>query len=869
MSVCNAPFSSRADVTAASPSIKLVLPTQIDFSARGGAISKSAPQITHQNHYVPIWYQKGFIVAPSKSLQLLDLDPPRIVLPNGRSKLLRGIHLNRVPANCFVAEDLYTTRFGSVLNDEIERYLFGAIDRLGATAVRAFASGDVIGIHESFQNFFSYLDAQKVRTPKGLDWIKSKYQQLTQLGLMIEMQALRQMHCTMWVESVREIVSAENSDIKFIVTDHPVTIYNSAYPPESSACSYPDDPPIELNGSQTVFALDANHCLILTNLEYAKEPGNVAVKSPRTHARYGGHPTMTRTDAFIRTRKLSSQEVLGINRILKARAHRYIAASDKAWLEPDKLSLEPWEHLGNILLPPSDELWHFGGEIYVGYKDGSTHYQDQFGRTSSSHEYLAKNRRPGPPERNGLCGCGSGSGQRYRNCCENVPLDERPSWDVYSIRERNLMFCRAVQDILGLDTGKSWEDVRRELSDEQVKRIHEAYESLWPRDTDLVALLPRPTAGAFRGLYLGLVDPRTITANVTGWLSYFDQVVIPNPFINAANVKPDYSPTLKSDQYKGQTIKNVVLLMMLEPYIHAGLVHLLPDPTDFSGLMHIVMDMAQERAGKIEADDNDMERFLLLQKDDLRRTTQGMPLDALRRLIERTSPDMNPEGIEQVALYMKEQNILDPLALLQDLPPGKEGAQLQTIKGFNLEVSLFLAKLMGATIYTDTRVHWRHLHAHTSASQGKTLPAWIPLVEKVKSARFMLGDDPVADFDRRMTGKLKDMRTSLREITASIGANSDKPVAKKVIKELLKEFGTAESRMRREWRTIAFADASSPTLQGRVELSIPEHGFERATVNRLLLTHGRAKIVAPTPMAMFIELESPDQGTWKTARPKR
>ena len=764
-----------------------------------------------------------------------------------------------------MAKDLYTTRFGGVINDEVERYLFGDIDRLGATAVRAFASGDVIGIHESFQHFFSYLDAQKVRTPKGLDWIKSKYPQLTQLDLMIEMQALRQMHCTMWVESVREIVSAESSDIKFIVTDHPVTIYNPAYPPGSSACRYPDDPLIELKGSQTVFALDANHCLILTNLEYAKHPGSVDVKSPRTHARYGGLPTLTRTDTFIRTRKLTSQEVVGINRVLKARARRYAAASDRAWLEPDKLSLEPWERLGRILLPPSDELWHFGGEIYVGYKDGSTHYQDQFGRTSGSHEYLAKKRRPGPPDRNGPCGCGSG--QSYRNCCESVPLEERPSWDVYSIRERNLMFCRAVQDILRLDAGRSWEDIRRELSDEQVKRIHEVYESLWPRDTDLVALLPRPTARAFRSLYLGTIDPRTIGINVTSWLSYFDEVVIPNPFVNAGNVKADYSPTHKPNQYKAQTIKNVFLLMMLEPYIHAGLVHLLPDPTDFGGLMHIVMGMAQERVGNAEIDDKDMERFLLLQKDDLKRATLGMPLDALRGLIKRTSPEMSPEEIEQVMSYMKEQHKLDPLALLQDLPRGEEGAQLQTIKGFNLEVSLFIAKLMGAAIYTDTRVHWQHLHAHTSARRGKTPPAWIPLVEKVKSAHFMLGGNPAADFERRMTGNFKGMRTWWREAAASIGAKSGKPVAKKVVKELLKKFDTAESRMRREWRGIASTDASFPPLQGRVELSIPEQGFERATVQRLLLTHGRAKRAALTPMAMFIESEVADHEARPPATP--
>jgi hypothetical protein len=767
-----------------------------------------------------------------------------------------------------VEEDLYTTRFGSVINDEIERYLFGEIDSLGATAVRAFASGDAVGIHNSFQNFFSYLDAQKVRTPKGLDWIKSKYPGLTQLELMIEMQALRQMHCTMWVESVREIVSAESSEIKFIVTDHPVTIYNPAYPPGSPECKYPDDPSIELKGSQTLFALDASHCLILTNLEYAKNPRNVDLKSPRTHARYGGHPTITRTDAFIRTRNLSAQEVTGINRILKASARKYIAASDKEWLEPDKRSSEPWQHLGRVLLPPSDELWHFGGEIYVGYEDGTTRYQDQFGRTSGSHKYLAKKRRPGPPDRNGPCGCGSG--QRYRNCCEEVPLDERSSWDVYSIRERNLMFCRAVQAILGFNTGKSWEGIRRELSEEQVKRIHEAYESLWPRDTDLVALLPRPTARAFRGLYLGIVDPRTIAMNVTGWLAYFDQVVIPNPFMNAGNVKPDFSPTKKPHQYKVQTIKNVLLLMMLEPYIDAGLVQLLPDPTDFGGLMHVVMDMAQERVGKAEIDDKDMERFHLLQEDELKRATIGMPLDALRGLIQRTSPEMSPEGTEQVMSYMKEQQKLDPLALLQELPAGEEGAQLQTIKGFNLEVSLFLANLTGSVIYTDTRIHWKYLHAHTSARRGKTAAAWMPLVERVKAAQFMLSGNPVADFERRMSGSFKGMRATWREMAASIWAQSGKPVPKKVVKALVKELDAAESRMRREWRACSSStDASLPPFQGRVELSIPEERFERTTVQRLLLTHGRAKKVAPTPMAMFIDWEAADHGARESGTPER
>jgi len=225
------------------------------------------------------------------------------------------------PKDCFCEHDLYATHVGTILNDEVEKYLFGSIDVRGAKAVRAFADGDPCAMHDSFQDFFEYLDAQKLRTPKGLDWIKSRYPALNQLQLMREMQGLRLMHCTMWAEGVREIVSAEESDVKFIVTDHPVTVYNAALPPTSPECSHPGDPLIELVGSQTIFALDANTCLILTHLENAQEPRAANLTAPRTHARYRGQ-SLVRTDAFIRKRKLSRDQVIAINHLLKSCARR-------------------------------------------------------------------------------------------------------------------------------------------------------------------------------------------------------------------------------------------------------------------------------------------------------------------------------------------------------------------------------------------------------------------------------------------------------------------------------------------------------------------------------------------------------------------
>jgi hypothetical protein len=98
--------------------------------------------VTRDNHYVPIWYQKGFILKPRSSLYYLDLDPPKINLPDGRVKVLPGVK-PKAPKSCFWELDLYTTRFGSVINDEIERYLFGRIDDDGARAVRAPAGDDL------------------------------------------------------------------------------------------------------------------------------------------------------------------------------------------------------------------------------------------------------------------------------------------------------------------------------------------------------------------------------------------------------------------------------------------------------------------------------------------------------------------------------------------------------------------------------------------------------------------------------------------------------------------------------------------------------------------------------------------------------
>src|SRR5574340_249788 len=163
-------------------------------------------QKRRKQHYVPIWYQKGFLPEGQRTLSYLDLNPFQ-KLPDGRQIRLREIY-NQGPGRCFYKEDLYTTKFFGVRNEEIEEFLFSKIDADGHEAVRSLVLNDFRGLSKFFQSLFVYMDAQKLRTPKGLDWIRSNYFQLSHIELMLEMQYLRMMHCTMWVEGVMEIVYA-------------------------------------------------------------------------------------------------------------------------------------------------------------------------------------------------------------------------------------------------------------------------------------------------------------------------------------------------------------------------------------------------------------------------------------------------------------------------------------------------------------------------------------------------------------------------------------------------------------------------------------------------------------------------------------
>lgn len=170
---------------------------------------------------------------------------------------------------------------------EIERLFFGQIDRNGIPALDYFENYDHTEIsYDDFHNMILFMSTQKLRTPKGLAWLGQQINMSDTNELLRTMVELQQLYGAIWTESIWQIASAANSETKFIISDHPVTAYNRKCGPRHKKwCRFPNDPPIHLHGTHTIFPLSYDKVLILTNQSWVRNPYQSALKS-RPNPRY-------------------------------------------------------------------------------------------------------------------------------------------------------------------------------------------------------------------------------------------------------------------------------------------------------------------------------------------------------------------------------------------------------------------------------------------------------------------------------------------------------------------------------------------------------------------------------------------------------
>lgn len=341
------------------------------------------------NHYVPEWFQRRFLPPgqANKELYYLDLKPGAFVDPRGVSHPKRAVRRQGFRF-CFAENDLYTQKFGATQSRDIEKIFFGEIDNKGKRAVdyfAGFAHPSVDG--DAFNDVLMYMSTQKLRTPKGLGWLSRQAKTDDRDKALRLMLKYRQLHCAIWAECVWLIAEASQSPTKFIISDHPVTVYNRRCGPRSQWCRDFSDPDIWLQGTHTIFPLSMEKVLILTNLSWVRNP----YQSP-TGLRPNPNPLRGAIFHFhgIQTmRSVSEAEVRQINFIIKSRALKYVAAANEDWLYPERhVSKSDWNTYGQgYLLMPDPRAVHLGGDLFWGNADGSGGAMDPYGRRGEDKDF--------------------------------------------------------------------------------------------------------------------------------------------------------------------------------------------------------------------------------------------------------------------------------------------------------------------------------------------------------------------------------------------------------------------------------------------------------------------------------------------------
>jgi Protein of unknown function (DUF4238) len=348
---------------------------------------------TVRNHYVPEWYQRLFMYKGQRKLFYLDLCPEKVLHENGGHHYRNA--LRRLgPSSCFKDDHLYTLQFGEKASDIVEKRFFGPIDDLGAKAVKFFCDYKFDAEHNpDLRGFMNYMDAQKIRTPKGLAFLQTLGSTLNHQFTLEVMGRLWRAHCTMWGEGVWEVISCDESETKFIVSDHPVTTYNKGLFPGVKECLYPSDAPIDRLGTHTVFPLSINRCLIITNLGCVRNP-KVNPKKIRVNPRYSGTHVFD-LRSVQRGRQVSDEYVTAINFVLKDRARKYIAAAEEEWLYPERsMKTTMWNKIGGkLFLMPDPRKVSFSRQVVFGYEGGRAWGQDEYGRIPNDVDPAVKQLR--------------------------------------------------------------------------------------------------------------------------------------------------------------------------------------------------------------------------------------------------------------------------------------------------------------------------------------------------------------------------------------------------------------------------------------------------------------------------------------------
>jgi hypothetical protein len=404
-----------------------------------------------------------------------------------------------------------------------------------------------------------------------------------------------------------------------------------------------------------------------------------------------------------------------------------------------------------------------------------------------------------PPGRNEPCHCQSG--KKYKKCCRD--LDQGRDYRLFearrsrSLKEKNIALIAGMGEIFGL--GRDWSKVKDGMTDAKIREFYQYIAQLWPIDSDQRIILPEPDS-TLRALYLGENEPELMLENVFRFCLYSDQILLVNPFDNPNLMADEFNPILHPGEWRIQTLRVVFHLMLLSPWIVAGLVVLIPDPGDFNRQLRVkTWDLASDRLKGWKPSDEDMEHALI--RERTQDTFLMAPRDYLERMARESNPGISDDDVRKTVDYMEQQRANHPL-LPNDTLDRMPGQYTAARMGANLEMGMYICHATGAFPYTNVKFRWEEILK--AQDLGENAQVWSPLTKAFQELRFKFLNKVDSNFacSLRKDGRLEGFRSYLRKVWRAVEGGIDPSKAEGVARDFSDELTQAYSDAQAEWGEI-------------------------------------------------------------------
>lgn len=461
-------------------------------------------------------------------------------------------------------------------------------------------------------------------------------------------------------------------------------------------------------------------------------------------------------------------------------------------------------------------------------------------------------------------------------------IKQRKDWkspllkDGPSLHKRNIALLEAIDDTFQIKKSGDWPAVKRNITADRISQLYKAVSEIWPPDTNLTKLLPRPD-NKLKALYLGDVHPESLVRNVFRFGLYTDEIFIIDPFHKPWRMAKEWSPIEHPSLFKEDTLKLVYFAARIEPWIRAGLVTLIPDPGDFDPeLEQRTEELATKRLlsrgeegfrASMKIFTGDMTSF----SEDTIRYLMMLPEEEVIKLLRKANPQITEQDITEKLSQLKQLGEDDPLALEED-PAEINGQLFVGRSGVNTEMSLYISEITGAFPYTSLQMKW-----HDLLSMGKelseTAKVWSPLTKSFQGLEFKFLNNVDSSFacGLRTDGRLEDLRVFLRRLWKTIDGSPDINKAESLARDFRDELTHEYHKAEAEWSKInqdllnwtggpgiaalGSAGIAAAIVGGNMVLALPSLLFVHAGITKLVEARTkRTQFRKTTPMSVFIDL---------------